>query len=130
MLSPKFSPDGKTIAFISDREGSANVFTVPFLGGAPKQLSFHTAGAALQEYTADGNSLLIKATRDHFWRHGERSLHDQCPRNAPPNSFSSTTTAATARSRLTARNCFYTREGRRLVAQRLCRCTRGPVVAL
>jgi len=68
----KFSPDGKTIAFISDREGSPAVFTVPFSGGVPKQLTFHTAGAALQEFSPDGKSLLIKATRDHFWRHGER----------------------------------------------------------
>ena len=69
---PKFSPDGKTIAFISDREGSTNVFTMPLQGSVPRQLTFHTAGAALQEFTPDGKSLLIKATRDHFWRHGER----------------------------------------------------------
>jgi tricorn protease len=69
---PKFSPDGKEIAFVSDREGSPHVYTVAFHGGAPRQLTFHTAGAALQEYTLDGQSLLLKATRDHFWRHGER----------------------------------------------------------
>ncbi len=68
---PKFSPDGQEIAFISDREGSTQVFTVPVQGGSPRQVAFHTAGYALQEYTADGN-LLVKATRDHFWRHGER----------------------------------------------------------
>ena len=69
---PKFSPDGKTIAFISDREGSPQVFTIPLEGDAPRQLTFHTAGAALQEYMPAGNALIIKATRDHFWRHGER----------------------------------------------------------
>ena len=68
---PKFSPDGTEIAFISDREGSTQVFTVPVQGGSPRQVTYHTAGHALQEYTADGN-LLVKATRDHFWRHGER----------------------------------------------------------
>ena len=69
---PKFSPDGKIIAFISDREGSPLVFQVPLDGGVPAQLTFHTAGASLQEWTPDGNALIIKATRDHFWRHGER----------------------------------------------------------
>jgi tricorn protease len=69
---PKFSPDGKTVAFISDREGSPNVYAIPTQGGIPKQFSFHTAGAALQDWSPDGKSLLIKATRDHFWRHGER----------------------------------------------------------
>src|SRR5262245_28915094 len=69
---PKFAPNGKTIAFISDREGSPQVYTVPVDGGLPRQLTHHTAGAALQEWTPDGNSLLIKATRDNFWKHGER----------------------------------------------------------
>jgi tricorn protease len=69
---PKFSPDGKQIGFISDREGSPHVFTVSVQGGVPKQLTFHTAGASLQDWTPDGQGLLIKATRDHFWRHGER----------------------------------------------------------
>lgn len=69
---PKFAPDGKRIAFVSDREGSLNVFTVPFEGGAPRQLTFHTAGTSLEEWSADGNAILIKATRDHFWRRGER----------------------------------------------------------
>src|SRR5439155_851847 len=47
------------------------VFSIPLEGGVPRQLTFHTAGCALQEYTPDGN-LLIKATRDNFWKHGER----------------------------------------------------------
>jgi tricorn protease len=69
---PKFSPDGENIAFISDREGSPQVFRIPFKGGVPEQLTFHTAGASLQQWLPDGQSLLVKATRDHYWRHGER----------------------------------------------------------
>jgi tricorn protease len=69
---PRFSPDGKEIAFVSDRDGSAQVYTIPVSGGTPRQLTFHSAGAVLQEWTPDGRTLLIKATRDYFWRHGER----------------------------------------------------------
>ncbi len=69
---PKFSPDGKEIAFVSDREGGAQVFVVPVTGGSPQQVTFHTAGHELQEWTPDGKSLLVKGVRDHFWRHGER----------------------------------------------------------
>lgn len=69
---PRFAPDGKQIAFVSDRDGSPQVYTLSIHGGIPKQLTFHTAGAALQEWSPDGKSLLIKATRDNFWRHGER----------------------------------------------------------
>lgn len=71
-MQPKFSPDGQTIAFISEREGSPQVYTAPFAGGGPVQRTFHTAGASLQEWTPDGSSFLIRATRDQFWRHGER----------------------------------------------------------
>ena len=69
---PKFSPDGKTIAFVSDREGSLQVFTIPVEGGVPKQLTYHTAGSTIQDWTPDGKNLLISATRDHFWRNGQR----------------------------------------------------------
>jgi tricorn protease len=68
---PRFSADGKEIAFISDRSGSAQVHVVPAVGGSPRQLTFHTAGYSLQEWTPDGR-LLVAASRDHFWRHAER----------------------------------------------------------
>src|SRR5688572_8240760 len=60
---PKFSPDGQEIAFVSDREGNPQVFAMPVEGGAPQQITFHTAGHSLLEYTPEGN-LLVKATRD------------------------------------------------------------------
>ncbi len=69
---PKFSPDGKEIAFVSDREGSSQVYVLSTDGGVPRQLTRHTAGSLVQDWTSDGKHLLIKATRDHFWRHGER----------------------------------------------------------
>ena len=69
---PKFAPDGKEIAFVSDRDGSAHIYSIPLDGGLPKQLTFHTAGSIVQDFAADGQTMLIKATRDHFWRHGER----------------------------------------------------------
>jgi tricorn protease len=69
---PKWSPDGKQIAFISDREGSPQVFVMSSEGGTPKQLTNHTSGYSLLEWTADGNSLLVSSTRDHAWRHAER----------------------------------------------------------
>jgi tricorn protease len=69
---PKFSPDGKEIAFVSDRTGSAQVFVMPAKGGAPRQRTFHTAGYSLQEWCPDGKRLLVSASRDHYWRHAER----------------------------------------------------------
>src|SRR5712692_10877183 len=39
---PRISPDGKWIAFSSDRSGNMDVYIVPFEGGVPKQLTFHS----------------------------------------------------------------------------------------
>jgi dipeptidyl aminopeptidase/acylaminoacyl peptidase len=36
---PRFSPDGKTIAFVSKRSGSAQVWLLPIDGGEPRQLT-------------------------------------------------------------------------------------------
>src|SRR5512145_1850566 len=37
---PRLSPDGRWVAFTSDRFGNADVFLVPSNGGEPKQLTF------------------------------------------------------------------------------------------
>src|SRR5262249_5182791 len=64
---PKFSPDGKTIAFISDRETGNQVFTIPAVGGTPKQITYHTSGYNLQGWHNDGRRLITTAVRDHYW---------------------------------------------------------------
>lgn len=38
-MMPRFSPDGSEIAFISDRSGGDNVWTIPADGGEPRQIS-------------------------------------------------------------------------------------------
>lgn len=38
-MMPRFSPDGSEIAFISDRTGGDNVWTMPADGGEPRQIS-------------------------------------------------------------------------------------------
>jgi tricorn protease len=67
-LQPRFSPDGKEIAFVSDREGSPQVFVMPVDGSAsPRQVTFHTEGSLLQGYFPGGQSLLVSGNRDHYW---------------------------------------------------------------
>jgi tricorn protease len=71
-VSPKFSPDGKQIAFVSNREGSNQVYLMPVEGGAPQQRTFHTAGYKLEGWTPDNKQFLISGSRDHHWRHAAR----------------------------------------------------------
>ncbi|MEZ5944963.1 MAG: S41 family peptidase [Planctomycetaceae bacterium] len=69
---PCYSPDGKELGFISDREGSSQVYTMPTAGGAPRQVTFHTAGYQLLEWAGDGKTVLTQARRDHHWKEPDR----------------------------------------------------------
>src|SRR5439155_651991 len=42
---PKFSPDGKWIAFTGQYDGNFNVYVMPAEGGQPKQLTFYQGSA-------------------------------------------------------------------------------------
>ena len=52
--NPKFSPDGKSIAFSADYAGNTDVYVVPVDGGEPKRLTWHPAADTVQGWTADG----------------------------------------------------------------------------
>ncbi|MFY9573468.1 MAG: biopolymer transporter Tol, partial [Blastocatellia bacterium] len=60
---PRFSPDGKWIAFSSDRNGNADVFIVPSEGGAVKQLTFHSADDTVLGWTPDSRAVLFASGR-------------------------------------------------------------------
>ena len=59
---PVWSPDGKTIAFASDRKGNNDVYVMSADGGTPKQLTFNSAGEAPLGFTPDGKYVLFYAT--------------------------------------------------------------------
>ncbi|MBK5259986.1 MAG: PD40 domain-containing protein [Thermoanaerobaculia bacterium] len=66
---PKFSPDGKWIAFTGDYSGSRQVFVISTDGGAPRQLTFYNDVGAMPprggvdnrvlDWTPDGESILF-----------------------------------------------------------------------
>src|SRR6266849_6290141 len=45
-LFPKFSPDGKWIAFTGEYDGNADVYVIPAEGGEPRRLTFHPVRAS------------------------------------------------------------------------------------
>jgi len=60
---PRFSPDGKWIAFASNRYGNYDVFVVPAAGGTPKRLTFHTGNDETVGWTRDSQSVIFRAAR-------------------------------------------------------------------
>jgi tricorn protease len=60
---PRFSPDGKSIAFSSDRNGGFDVFIVPSEGGAAKQLTFHSSDDTVLGWTPDSRAVLFASSR-------------------------------------------------------------------
>ncbi|HEY9281987.1 MAG TPA: hypothetical protein VIP46_00900, partial [Pyrinomonadaceae bacterium] len=60
---PRFSPDGKWIAFSSDRNGNLDVYVISAAGGAVKQLTHHSSDDTVLNWTPDGASVLFSANR-------------------------------------------------------------------
>ena len=58
--TPIWSPDGKTIAFASDRYGNFDVYTVSVEGGAPKRITTHSAKDTPWTFTPDGKKILFR----------------------------------------------------------------------
>jgi len=63
-ICPHFSPDGKTIAFSSNRSGSMAVYTVPVEGGTPTRLTWYPADAVVRGWTPDGKKILYASSRE------------------------------------------------------------------
>jgi tricorn protease len=60
---PRFSPDGKWIAFSSDRNGNLDVFIIPSEGGNAKQLTFHSADDTVLGWSPDSQAVLFSSNR-------------------------------------------------------------------
>ena len=64
---PRFSPDGKWIAFSSDRNGNLDVFIVPAGGGTAKALTSHSADDTVLGWTPDSQAVLFASNRAEDW---------------------------------------------------------------
>jgi tricorn protease len=61
---PKFSPDGKTIAFTADYDGSNSIYTIPTTGGIPTRLTWYGAPERVADWYPDGKSILFASGRE------------------------------------------------------------------
>ncbi len=64
--SPRFSPDGRLIAFTAQYEGNADVYIVSAEGGVPRRLTWHPGADAVQGFTPDGDAVLFRSSRAVF----------------------------------------------------------------
>src|SRR5271165_2176356 len=73
-VHPRFSPDGRFIAFSSDREGNMDVYLIPTAGGAVKRLTIHSADDTVLDmgvagsYSPDGTKLAVTRKAQSYWR--------------------------------------------------------------
>ncbi|NNF04676.1 MAG: protease, partial [Rhodothermales bacterium] len=61
---PRFSPDGRHIAFSSNRSGSSAIYVVPVEGGTPRRLTWYPAGTRAVGWTPSGSRIMYASTRE------------------------------------------------------------------
>jgi tricorn protease len=61
---PHFSPDGRMLAFSSNRSGTFSVYVLPIEGGTPTRLSWYPADSYALGWTPDGSRILYASSRE------------------------------------------------------------------
>jgi Tol biopolymer transport system component len=65
-MTPAFSPDGKLVAYASDREGPGNlaIWLRPYPSGAPRRLTKDEFDATDPDFSPDGSQIVYHSERD------------------------------------------------------------------
>ena len=61
---PKFSPDGKSIAFTGNYDGNSDAYVIPADGGVPVRLTEHGYPDRVIDWTTDGKRVLFASSRE------------------------------------------------------------------
>tara|TARA_R110001592_G_scaffold162584_2_gene396061 strand:- start:206616 stop:209822 length:3207 start_codon:yes stop_codon:yes gene_type:complete len=81
--SPFFSPDGKSIAFSSNRYGNNDIFTIPVQGGSPQRLNYHSASDNINDWSKDWG-ILFASNRDYNQIERDPEIHSISPQGGNP----------------------------------------------
>lgn len=68
---PKFSPDGKWLAFSAEYQGNTDVYVMPASGGEPRRLTYHPASEEVIAWRPDSAAIVFRSraespNRDSF----------------------------------------------------------------
>ncbi len=67
---PRFSPDGKTLAYTADYDGNEDIYTVPVTGGVPTRLTHNPFPDRVLDWYPDGSGILfasrMESGKDRF----------------------------------------------------------------
>ena len=62
--NPRFSPEGRSLAFTAQYDGNRDVYTIPVSGGSPRRLTWHPGADVAQDFTPDGSAVLFISARE------------------------------------------------------------------
>jgi tricorn protease len=61
---PKFSPDGGTVAYTADYDGSNSIYSIPAAGGIPTRLTWYGSPEWVVDWYPDGKNILFASGRE------------------------------------------------------------------
>lgn len=78
--NPRFSPDGKWLAFSSRQNGNADVYIMPIAGGKIVQLTFHEADDYVDGWSWDSKSVNFNSNRHNVIASYKVNTNGETPR--------------------------------------------------
>ena len=109
---PIYSPNGERIAFVSNRNGSNQIYVMDRDGTDVRQVTHHSAGYELSDWFPDGTHVLALGSRDHFHRDATRMLKVNIEERKPDEVLVDAM-AEYARVSPDGKKILFTREGER-----------------
>ncbi|MEM6298710.1 MAG: S41 family peptidase, partial [Bacteroidota bacterium] len=80
---PKWSKDGKMLAFSGSRLGNNDIFTISAMGGTVKRLTYHFANDAIGGWTPD-NQILFETSRSYQAVEWDNEVHSVSANGGTP----------------------------------------------
>ncbi len=73
--SPKFSPDGKWIAFSANYESNMDVYVISVAGGPARRLTWHPGDDTVNGWSVDGKNVLFASARERLNGRSNQLFH-------------------------------------------------------